>query len=200
MVKSYANKMTTYLVDNEKIENNDYELFSYAFEVLISTIGNIIIILIIGALFNRFTETLLFLVFYCPIRQFAGGFHAENYTRCLLVFLSIYIVNILVIDKLISLELTTPIVVMAFISYIVIPFLVPQEHRNNPLSIEEKKKYKKIVKYLSTILLVISFIGINLSITYEYGMYLSSVIVWIFIMLILGIIKEGVSKVYGKES
>lgn len=199
MVKSYANKMTTYLVDNKKIENNDYELYSYAFEVLISSIGNIIIILIIGALFNRFTETLLFLAFYCPIRQFAGGFHTENYTRCLLFFLSIYIANILIIDKLIRVEVTTPILALAFISYIGMLFLVPQEHRNNPLSIEEKKKYKKIVKYLSTILLVISFIGINLSITYEYGMYLSSVIVWIFIMLILGLIKKEVRNFYEKD-
>ncbi|MCR1954715.1 accessory gene regulator B family protein [Clostridioides mangenotii] len=199
MVKSYANKMTTYLVDNKKIENNDYELYSYAFEVLISSIGNFIIILIIGALFNRFTETLLFLVFYCPIRQFAGGFHAESYTKCLLFFLSIYIANILIIDKLIRLEVTTPILALAFISYIGMLFLVPQEHRYNPLSIEEKKKYKEIVKYLSTILLVISIIGINLSLTYEYGIYLSSVIIWIFIMLILGLIKKEVRKFYEKD-
>jgi len=107
-----------------------------------------------------------------------------------LVFLSIYIVNILVIDKLISLELTTPIVVMAFISYIVIPFLVPQEHRNNPLSKSEVKKYKKIVIYLSSFLFVTSTIGINFTITKECATYTASVIVCIFIMLILGIIKK----------
>jgi len=184
--------MTKYLIDNEKIENEDYHLYLYAFEVLISSISNIVIILLIGVLLNRFIETLLFLIFYCPIRQFAGGFHTENYRRCLLFFMTIYISNIFLIDKLISLKVTMPIVVITFISYIGISFLVPQEHRNNPLSIEERKKYKKIVKYIISFLLVISIIGINLSITYEYGVYLSSVMVWIFIMLILGIVKKEV--------
>lgn len=46
---------------------------------------------------------------------------------------------------------------------------------------------------LCSFLLVISVIGINFILTYEYAMYLSSVIVWIFIMLILGLIKKGVT-------
>lgn len=192
MVKSYANKMTKYLIKNKKIKNNDFQLYLYAFEVLISSISNIVIILLIGAVFNRFIETLLFLLFYCPIRQFAGGFHTENYRRCLLFFITIYISNIFLIDKLISLKVTIPIVVMTFISFIGIVFMVPQEHRNNPLSTAERKKYKKIVMYIISFLLVISFISINHSITYVYGVYLSSVMVWIFIMLILGIIKKGV--------
>ena len=70
--------------------------------------------------------------------------------------------------------------------------MVPQEHRNNPLSTAERKKYKKIVMYIISFLLVISIIGINHSITYVYGVYLASVMVWIFIMLILGIVKKGV--------
>ncbi|WP_343098935.1 accessory gene regulator B family protein, partial [Clostridioides difficile] len=30
------------------------------------------------------TYVLFFLMCYCPIRQFSGGYHADNYFRCLL--------------------------------------------------------------------------------------------------------------------
>jgi accessory gene regulator B len=193
MVESCANKITLYLIKKETIDSDDYELYQYAFETIVALIMQLSTILIIGFALNRFTETLLFLVFYCPIRQFSGGFHAENYKRCLLFFVTIYITNIYLMNKLISMKSTTAVIVLAFISFIGIYFLAPQEHRHNPLSSEEIKKYKKIVMYLCSFLLIISVIGINFVLTYEYAMYLSSVIVWIFIMLILGLIKKGVT-------
>jgi accessory gene regulator B len=193
MVKSCANKITSLLIAKKTIEYEDYEIYSFGFETLIASIGNIIIILTIGTFLNRFIETLLFLVFYCSIRQFAGGFHAENYIRCLFCFITMFLTNIYVLDKLINSNSTTLAVVIAFVSYMGILFLVPKEHRHNPLSIIERKKYKKIVIYLCSILLLISVVCFNFTITYEYAMYLSSVIVCIFIMLILGLIKKGVT-------
>jgi len=193
MVESCANKITSYLIKKETIDADDYELYQYAFETIVALIMQLSTILIIGFALNRFTETLLFLVFYCPIRQFSGGLHAENYKRCLLFFITIYITNIYLMNKLISMKSTTAIIVLAFISFIGIYFLAPQEHRHNPLSSKERKKYKKIVIYLCSILLVISIVCFNFTITYEYAMYLSSVIVCIFIMLILGLIKKGVT-------
>lgn len=193
MIKSCADKVTSYLIERETIEDEEFEIYSYGFETLIAFIVNIAVILIIGYLLNKFTETLLFLCFYCPIRQFSGGFHAENYRRCLLVFITLYLSNTYILDKLMNLHTDIFITIISIISYAGIIFLSPQEHRNNPLSNKERKKYKKIVTYLSSFLLVISFLGIRHTITYEYAMYALSVIVCIFIMLILGILKKGVT-------
>jgi len=178
------------MVKRETISSEDYELYVYAFETIIVTIVNIVFILTIGIVFNRFTETLLFLAFYCPIRQFSGGFHAENYFRCTLSFISIYLLNIFLLNKLINLHTIKHVVVLALISYIGIVYLSPQEHRNVPLEPEEKKIYKRIVIYITSFLVAISIISINYTITYVYAMYGFSVIIWIFIMQILGLIKE----------
>ncbi|WP_024621911.1 accessory gene regulator ArgB-like protein [Metaclostridioides mangenotii] len=193
MVKSSANKITTYLISKETIDSEDYELYQYAFETIVAFIIQMSVILAIGYMFGRFIETVIFLAFYCPIRQFSGGFHAENYRRCLLVFMILYITNIYIVDKLISLHTNIPMIVITLISYIGISFLAPQEHRHNPLSEKERKSYKRIVMYICSFLLLLIILGINLTITYEYSMYASSVIVCIFIMLVLGIIKRGVT-------
>ena len=193
MVKACADKITSYLIKKETIENEEFEIYSYGFETLIAFIVNIVAILIVGYILDRFIETLIFLCFYCPIRQFSGGFHAENYRRCLLVFITLYLSNIFILNKILHNDRTVFMIVITIISYIGIIYLSPQEHRNNPLSNEERKLYRKIVIRISSFLIALSFIGINYTVTYEYAMYAASVIVCIFIMLILGILKKGVT-------
>lgn len=190
MVESCANKITSFLIYNKTIEEKEYDLYLYGFKTLIAFIVNIVVILFIGNTLNRFKETALFLLCYCPIRQFTGGYHADNYKKCLLSFVLIYLTNIYTIEMLAYSNLDYLIVIMTFISYIGICFCSPLEHRNNPLSEKEKQKYKKIAMCLTSIVLLFSMIGINFTETYRYSIYAESVIICIFIMLILGIVKQ----------
>lgn len=98
MVESIANKITSFLISNKAIEEKESELYSYAFSILIAFLINISAILIIAYSLNLFKETILFLLCYCPIRQFTGGYHADNYKRCLLAFMLLYIVNICFVE------------------------------------------------------------------------------------------------------
>ena len=82
------------------------------------------------------------------------------------------------------------IIVLMSLSYIGIYFLSPLEHRNNPLSKKEKLKYKKIAMLLISGVLLFSIIGINFNLTYRCSIYVASVIICIFTMLILGMIKQ----------
>ncbi|CEN31370.1 accessory gene regulator ArgB-like protein [Paraclostridium sordellii] len=189
IVKLYAEKITAFLILNGQIDYTEYDMYIYAFETLIAFTVNIVAILILGFICNKFICTLLFLAFYCPIRQFAGGYHADNYKKCLFVFILIYLVDMIVLNGLIYLNRTDLIIITTFISYIGVWKLAPIEHRNNPLNYKEKNKYKKIVRCLISLVLIIVLIGININVTHEYSIYLSSVITIIFIMLILAIVK-----------
>lgn len=191
MVKSYSNKITSFLICNEIIKEKEYDLYLYAFETLIAFVINIIVILVVGCIFDRFLETILFLVFYCPIRQFSGGYHAENYKRCLLVFISLYICNIYFLNILILKELNSIIIFFMIISYIGIYICAPLEHRYNPLSKKEIYNYKKIVMYLISVVSLISTIGINIDLIHDCSVYLASVIILIFIMIVFGLIKKS---------
>lgn len=190
MVKICAEKITAFLISNKQIDNSEYEMYVYAYETLIAFFINIVAIITIGFICNKFIHTLLFLCFYCPIRQFSGGYHADNYRKCLLTFLLMYLLNISILDKLIYLNRTNLIIILICSSYIGIWILAPIEHRNNPLTCDEKNHYKNIVRCLVSIVLTIVIIGIKFKIIYEYVIYIGSVIVCVFIMLLLAIIKD----------
>ena len=190
MVESCANKITSFLICSNTIEEKEYDLYLYGFKTLIAFIVNIVVILFIGYILNRFKETALFLLCYCPIRQFTGGYHADNYKKCLLSFILIYIGNVYFIEVLMNKKVDYIIIVLMSLSYIGIYFLSPLEHRNNPLSKKEKLKYKKIAMLLISGVLLFSIIGINFNLTYRCSIYVASVIICIFTMLILGMIKQ----------
>lgn len=191
MIKSCANKITSFLVYNQIINKDEYEVYSYGFEVLMAFIVNIMVILTIGYILNIFYETILFLIIYCPIRQFAGGYHADNYKRCLLVFILIYLSNIFILNILINNELYYICIILTLISYTGICIISPLEHRQNPLSVTEKKIYRKKVICSTGMVLILSIIGIKYNIKSEYSMYMLSSIICIFIMQILGLVKQS---------
>ena len=120
---------------------------------------------------------------YCPIRQFSGGYHADNYKKCLGIFVKIYLINISIISFISNRNLDGIIIIGTLISYLGIWRLAPIEHRNNPLSKKEINHYKKIVRILTSIVLLLVGMGIRIDAVYEYTLYISSAIVWIYIML-----------------
>ncbi|MGL5378833.1 accessory gene regulator ArgB-like protein [Clostridium sp.] len=191
MVKSCAKNMTSFLISNKAIEDDESELYIYGFETLIAFAINIAAILLVGAFFNKFTHTLLFLLCYCPIRQFSGGYHAENYKKCLMVFLSIYMLDIAILSVLINKISNISVIIMTLVCALIIIKYSPMEHRNNPLSKEERKRYKNTVMLLIGIVLLIVAIGIYNSRFYEYSIYMASSIWCTFIMLKLAIISKG---------
>jgi accessory gene regulator B len=107
-----------------------------------------------------------------------------------LVFLSIYLLNIVILENLIYFNLSYLIIGGACISFFGIWTLAPVEHRNNPLSSNEVNHYRKVVRRIVSIGFISILIGFKFELTYKYALYLASVIVCVFIMLVLAIIKE----------
>ena len=194
MFKSYASKITSFLIDNKEIEQEDYEVYKYGFEVLIAFILNIAIVLIIGLLFNKVFYSLVFLVCYCPIRQFVGGYHANNYTKCLLIFILIFILTMNIPLNIDFQIYTFMIFIISTLSYIGIFILAPLEHRNNPLTLSDIKKYKKISKILAGIVYISTLIFMKIDNLKELSLYTCSSLFWINTMLCLGILKPFFNK------
>ena len=194
MFKSNASKITSFLIENKEINKDDYEIYKYGFEVLIAFIVNTVVILSIGLLFNKLFYSIVFLICYCPIRQFAGGYHANNYTKCLLIFILIFILTINTSSNVDSQIYTLMIFIISTLSYIGIFILAPLEHRNNPLTLSEIKKYKNISRILTGIVYILTLIFANIDRFKEISAYTCSSLFWINIMLCLGTIKSSLSK------
>lgn len=194
MIEFLSKKITSFLYANNAIEKEDIEIYNYTFETIIAFFINIFFILLIGWILDRFVCTILFLLFYCPIRQFSGGYHAENYKSCLLIFMIIYIFNYTILEKFVIEKNIILFLLITFVSFVGVYRNSPFEHREHSLSENQRKRYKYIVFLGLTIDFVFSIIGIYFKNTYVYSIYILSVINIIYVMIILGKLKQKVNK------
>lgn len=190
MIEFLSKKITSFLYSNNVIEKEDIEIYNYTFETIIAFFSNIVFILLTGWILDRFVCTMVFLLFYCPIRQFSGGYHAENYKSCLLVFILIYIFNYIILEKIIIGKNVILFLLFTFVGFVGVYRNSPFEHREHSLSENQRKKYKYIVFLGVTIDFIFSIIGIHFKNTYIYSVYVLSAINIIYVMIILGKIKQ----------
>lgn len=77
------------------IDNDKFEIYSYSFEILISYSVYFVVFLLISLLTKTFFHSLCFLIGFCILRHFAGGYHTSTYLRCHLLFAFTHFVFIL---------------------------------------------------------------------------------------------------------
>ena len=88
MIQRFSKIILEYLLKSNVIENTDTdkEYYQYGIEITISSLLNIFLILVIGTVTRSFFESIIFLICVIIIRQFTGGFHADTYLKCNLIF------------------------------------------------------------------------------------------------------------------
>lgn len=190
MIKSLSNKITSFLVHKNSIDNEDSEVCSYGLEVLISSLINTVIVLFIGCILGKFMQTAVFIACYCSIRQFSGGYHASSHGKCIFTFLCMYIATVVIVGNIYSIYLKPVILLIGILNWISIFILVPVEHVNNLLTDLEKIKNKKNARVIVTLVLVGILIGLSLDLAYEYALYSVLAICWVNFMFILQIVKN----------
>jgi accessory gene regulator B len=186
MIKSSANKVTSFLYYNNYIDSDKYEydVYLYGFESMIALILNTVSILLIGLLFDRFMHTVVFLLCYFPLRQYTGGYHADTYEKCFLTFVVIFIVTIFIANNLGNEGIKPLIILFSIINWTSICLLSPVDHINNILEDEDKIKYKKKARLIATLVLLFIFVSKN------YFIYSAFSLFWINILLNVALIKN----------
>ena len=90
MFKKTACKITQRLCEKGIISESDFDLYEYGFNMGITVLLNLISTIVIGVIVGKVFESIAFLVFYIPLRSYAGGYHASTPWRC--YFISIVII------------------------------------------------------------------------------------------------------------
>lgn len=67
------------------------DVATYGIELLISSAVNLIFVMLVGGHFFGTFATFVFVLSFCPIRQFAGGFHARSHMKCTVGFLILFL-------------------------------------------------------------------------------------------------------------
>ena len=84
MISKVSSNILNYLIRNEVINDTEEErnYYQYGIEITISSALNFFLVFLIGAVTRNILESIVFMIFFVPIRQITGGYHAKTYFRC----------------------------------------------------------------------------------------------------------------------
>ncbi len=200
MYKKIADQISASLVSSGTICRSETKIYSYAAELLLSSITGLAICVGIGMVFGDIIGSIIFLTVYCPLRQLSGGYHAANHISCAVIFCLVFLVNTIVAQYIIATLnfLPAAIIIVAGISVVTINFLSPVEDRNKPLSQGEKGKFKKKAMMFSIIafFLIVMLVRVKLM---EASYYACSAVLILSMLLVMGKIKNRKGEENEKE-
>ena len=136
-----SRKIVNDLTRSDIVKAEDAEIYIYGINQILMYSINISSALIIGLIFGKFFEAAVFIVAYCSLHSFAGGYHAKTPLRCY-VFSVIMLIIVLVGIKYLYLTEWMYYVVLLAAALVVI-VLSPVEDKNKPLDEIEYRVYKK---------------------------------------------------------
>lgn len=190
MITRFSKMILEYLINNNVIEDtdNEREYYQYGIEITVSSLLNIILILSIGALAHSIFESIIFLVCFILIRQFTGGFHADTYFKCNLIF-CISFIAVLVLYYTTAVYLSTYIsILITFVCVSVFLVKCPIEHINKPISNNRKVFHKIVAALLGA---VYGAIGTALTaFSNRYGALIMYTLSLVTVLVIVAVIKE----------
>lgn len=196
MINAIAKRIANYVCHNTESSDDklyNYEIYVYGFEIILSSIVAFGIVLLFGLLLDKLMELIVFFLCFYFIRQRTGGYHADTYFKCNLIFT----LNIAIVALIISVE-TAQIYQVIFngISFAICSLLTfmkaPISNPNKPI-VESKRKTFKITAFI--LVLISELISITIINIYSYSMSISLALFSVSVaMMINSKTKEGVNK------
>lgn len=141
---------------------NDYsdieiKKMEYGLTCMLNEITKLIPFFILFFIFNLHIEYIIALIFFCPIRIFSGGYHAETYWGCFVISLISFSAIIFIGENLIISQFIISILLL--ISFLLIFILSPVDNINKRIISKQKRirhKYYSIL--ICFILIMLTFI------------------------------------------
>lgn len=142
-MKSLASTLTTKMVNYKIIPVNEFDVYLYGLEILLSSSLTSISILIIATLVDSLHNGILYLIFSIPLRSTAGGYHASTYHKCFFISNLIYIFICLINKNTYNYSIYFWITLL-YLSTLYIFYKAPVPNAHHPISKAQLKKNKKL--------------------------------------------------------
>lgn len=143
------------IINHGIIEEKDREIYAVAIPSLLFSLltwGSFFLL----SVFLRITYvSILFLLFYIPLRIYAGGFHQNTREKCYVHSLFIFFILMIGFKTWIKIWVINDWTVLLVVSCIIIWFLAPLEAINKPLNAAERRHHKVTARLILMIEVVI---------------------------------------------
>jgi len=187
MFRNLAEDIAFVLIKNKIIDIEQHDVYVYGAEVFLLNASLLIILLVISFAFKALVHFVAFMVFFFPLRIFAGGYHAKTSEMCLVLSIIMYAVSLAIV-QIIPLLYKSVYAMAAEILFLTVIFIfAPIVNKNNELNSEQLKRNKIIVRTL----LLIDIAGfvlcylLNLTVASSEIVFTSSVAILLLIEKVL---------------
>lgn len=172
----------------EKMEKEQLEICQYGMEIILATLVNIGSVLLIGFLWGRLMESIVFLAGFVVIRRQTGGYHAGSYFTCNLSLVLCYSILLFIYHTTVSGFHWMSLSVVFAMHFLVWYFFMPVENENKPLTAIQKGKAKKYGFYISVVYAVLSAMCIKVQC--RDGLMLAYTVALVDALALISIVKR----------
>lgn len=165
MIDKFCDYITKKIKENSPEMDEEKELvIDFGVRLIFGELPKILILFLIGFILGIGWYTLLAFLLLCPYRSFTGGFHLKTHLGCMICTILLYCGPV-ILAKYTNI---TPdyvkyivIAIIGIISSILINIYAPADTENIPILSKKDRKRKKILAYISLIILILISIFIQ---------------------------------------
>ena len=151
-MKYLSRYLTSYLIQNEGIKEEDKELYEYAFYSFFLALQPLFFAVFMGLITGEIVRCVMITLPFVVIRRFGGGYHAAGAVRC--VIFSTILMSICLLLSFYYPKGREGVLLILFAGASLM-FFSPIDHENKRMSKNEKREFKKI-----TVKTILVFVGI----------------------------------------
>ncbi|MDR3270622.1 MAG: accessory gene regulator B family protein [Peptococcaceae bacterium] len=162
MISKLAFVLAEHFSERNMYQREEISIYTYGFELLISTVVNLLGILCIALFMGVVVEAVCFCLAFIPLRVTAGGYHAKRHWSCITGFNAIFLVFAL-LQGYMHPEFVLPYSLAAIaVSSLLIWALSPVAAANKPLSKakQERQREKSLILACINMAVTLSFFAV----------------------------------------
>lgn len=196
MLINLAKHLVAKLLDNDCASEDEQELYTYGFFLLLSSLMFFIFACLVGAIFGCLLESIIFFSVFQLIRKYAGGFHAPTEKRCTILSTTAIITCNSIIKLSEKYDFKSVLLVVTLVATICIFRFCPLDTPEKPLAEEETKYFQKASWIITTAIVVVILISYFLCFDFLYTPCCLSILLESILLFIGKILKVHKSTIH----
>jgi accessory gene regulator B len=196
MIEKMATGMMQYYMRKNIVDEQKKEVYVYGFQLLISTICNVVLILIVAVCFGVVTESLFLIASFVVMRSVGGGYHADTHRACIILFCLVFVVFSLLNIHLFYRFANIYMLAVSIAAFLVIWEIAPVEAPNRRLSVAKEERLRDGSLLISSIFTAVAV----LSNTLPFPFLRSENMLFLFSGYLAAILSMATAAIFQKHS
>ncbi len=189
MIKRLADTLTKFICSHINAPPEMADVYRYGFEITISSILNIILVLCCGIIMGDVLASVVYLFVFILLRIFTGGYHATSYLRCNIVMIVSFLLTYALYRILIGID-TDIRILEAILLANGLPIIIfsPVKNPHKELTPKKAKKFRVISIAIYICLSALALAAILFEI--QYGTLIIVTLTAVSVMILVEIFIE----------